>query len=335
MCNPYIEVWFNDFLLFPYTFVDDLSPEQRESFGETAIYFILKTDKKRIRKCIILDDRITIEYENLKTKQMYSIKNLGLFDFNIPKEYINTRITSGSYIEVSITPIGIEFLQANSPNVIAAYGSNITYKYTLYDLITLSKQDRPTVDSYSVQYIGKSKDVCGRLVDHETIQRITRDIENDDPNSDIMVLVYHLSAKLHNGYSFQNHLVNVCTSNSEWPQFSLSSGILQTSDILSATEALLIQFFCPTYNKDYKNTLPSKTHKVFSTLAQHGIKDLRIGLHLHLQGNITLNLSTASASTDSNQMLILSYPMHSLSNVNRKQIKVEEVNNLLYHILQE
>lgn len=334
MHNPYIEVWFSDFLLFPYTFIDDLSTEQWKTFERSAIYFILKTDKKRIRECIIHDDHITIEYENIKTKQTHSISNLGLFNFNIPKEHINIKITSGSYIEISITPKGIEYLQKNCPDAIETYGSNISQKFALYDLIMLSEQDRPTVDSYSIQYIGKSKDVHGRLVNHETIQKITRDIENDDPNSDIMILVYHLSAKLHKNLTFLNNLANLCTSNSDWPQVSPSSGILQTSDILSATEALLIQFFCPKYNKDYKNTLPGKTHKVFATLSQHGINDLHIGLHLHLQGDITLNLSTDTVSTDSKKMLIFSYPIHSLSQVNPEKIKVEKVEDWKYHLLQ-
>lgn len=335
MRKPCVEVWFDHYLLFPYSFVDDLSSEQRKSFETSGIYFILTTDKKRIRRCIIHDNHITIEYENLKTKQIHSITNFDLFDFNIPEEYINLRITSGSYMEISITEKGIEYLQTNSPDVISDYGSVISQKFALSDLIMLSSQNIPTVDSYSIQYIGKSKDVCGRLINHKTIQKITRDLENDDPNSDIMVLACHLSAKFHEQHTFLDNHINICTSNSKWTQISASSSILQMSDILSATEALLIQFFCPKYNDEYKKTLPSKTHKVFETLAQYGINDLNIGLYLYLDGNNTLNLSTDSVSTDSKKMLILSYPIHSLSQINHEKIKVEKVEDWKYDCLQK
>lgn len=86
MDSPYMEIWFNKLLLFPYNFIDYIPSELWGSFGKEILYFILTCDKKRIRDVTIEDDGIIVNYENLKIKMIHTIRIRSLWEFFYSKQ---------------------------------------------------------------------------------------------------------------------------------------------------------------------------------------------------------------------------------------------------------
>lgn len=68
-------------------------------------------------------------------------------------------------------------MQTHYPDIMSDCGTKITKKIALHKLIESSKQNRPTVNSYIIKYIGQSSQINHRLTNHSTIQKILRDIE--------------------------------------------------------------------------------------------------------------------------------------------------------------
>lgn len=328
-----MEIWFDSFLLFPYKYLDYLVEEQWNPFEKSAIYFILKADKKRIVDYRFEDGGITVIYENLKNKRRKSIGPFWFYDFIIPEEYVRIDVSSGSYLEVEITPSGIKYLEKRIPDALEHYNLSCSAKIALHELIAASGEDESTVADYLVQYIGQSTQIQERLSRHEKIQKIARDLDLKDSNSEILILLYHPMSKFHCGFEISDYQTTVWTGDSEWKRYSKLAGEIGDKELLDATEAMLIQYFNPHYNDNFKNTMPNSTQKTFKKLEQNDIHELSIGLILQLNGNNTMNLMSDTGSTHKRKMIILSCALSALTEKKHEEIRVEEVNDWMFDIL--
>lgn len=333
MDKTVMEIWFDSFLLFPYKFLDYLTEEQWAPFKESAIYFVLKVDRKRIVDWGFEDGGIRIIYQNAKNKLYKSIGPFWFYDFIIPAGYVRVNVSSGSYLEVEITPEGLKYLEKNNPEALEHYNLSLSVKIALYDLIAANEQNCNTTESYSVQYIGQSMQIQDRLTRHEKIQKIIRDLDLMDSDSETMILLYHPKSKFHVGFDIPYYKSIIWTGNSEWKNYSHIATEIGDKELLDATEAMLIQYFNPQYNDNFKNTMPSNTQKTFKKLEQNYINELNIGLQLQLSGNTTMHLTTESISTNKRKMIILSCDLSALAKNKYSEIHVEEVNNWLFDII--
>lgn len=333
MDKTIMEIWFDSFLLFPYKYLDYLAEERWAPFEKSAIYFILKADKKRIVDYRFEDGGITITYENSKNKLCQSIGPFWFYDFIIPAAYVRVDVSSGSYLEVEITPDGIKYLEKYNPGALENYNLNCSVKIALHELITASGENDSTVEDYLVQYIGKSTQIRERLSHHEKIQKIARDLDLRDSDSEILILLYHPMSKFHCGFEIPDYQASIWMGNSEWKHYSELTGEIGDKELLGATEAMLIQYFNPHYNDNFKNTVPNSTQKTFKKLEQNHIHELSIGLILQLSGNSTMNLLTDTASTHMRKMIILSCALSALTEKRHEEIRVEEVNDWMFNIL--
>lgn len=327
-----MEIWFDKFLLFPYKYLDYLVEEQWAPFAKSAIYFVLKGDKKRIVGYKFEAGGITITYENTKNKLCRSIGPIYVYDFTVPPGCVHVDVSSGSYLEAKITTDGIKYLEKNNPEVFRYNNLTNSIKIPLYDLIMMSERNCSTVESYSLQYIGQSTQIRERLSHHEKIQKIVRDLDLWDSNAELMILLYHPMSKFYLGMEILDCQTVVWAGGSEWQNYYSLAKEIGDKELLDATEAMLIQYFNPRYNDNFKNTVPSSTQKTFKKLELNYIHELNIGLPLQLNNSTTICLATNSASTNKRKMLILSCALSALTKNKHSEICVEEIGDWEYNI---
>lgn len=172
-------------------------------------------------------------------------------------------------------------------------------KFTLIDSVGNTITSRPTnilsnvktgLDSinelldYEVLYVGQAygkngnRTALDRIAKHETLQQILSDCLNNHPDQEIFVLL--------GDFSYQNMLMSLphkdykgkYNETVERSFFEKDNFNIDDKELINVTEAMLIKYFEPVYNQNFKDSFPSKTHTSYSTLYERDIRT--IGLEI-------------------------------------------------------
>ncbi len=148
--------------------------------------------------------------------------------------------------------------------------------------------DLTTLD-YEILYIGQAYGKTGkrtaldRLSSHETVQKIYQHSLTNNPDSDIWFMLTNFSQQSMLMLAGAD-LIKVSETDKKIQDKKLDH-IIENDGIsiterqkINFTEAALIKYFEPKYNKEFKNSFPSTQHKSYSECYDLDIKALTIEL---------------------------------------------------------
>lgn len=124
-----------------------------------------------------------------------------------------------------------------------------------------------------------------RLQSHSTLQEIYSDTMSRNPEKEVWLLLWQFEPYFISmlGAGFENALVGLDESIVHY-NYVINSSISLDQQI-TFTEAALIKYFQPKYNKEYKTTFPSETHSSYDECYKLDVN--AVGFELETVGIIT------------------------------------------------
>ena len=308
------EISFEKQLLIPYAGVDVLDDEASEHSG-SALYMILQADRLEITNININNDPPIIEYRNCTSNQTHQIDNLWFFPFPIPRDALHIKILSETLVEIGIK----EAWRLCSPQLQEFEPT----KLSIYDLVTQSKRTSETILEFDLLYIGSSKSIHPRLINHKTILRIYRDMALFRSRKELFVWILKPKSSFYKPYS--GEFLNACSSSvrSKDKMFGID---VDDEQLLAISEAMLINYFKPKYNDHYKSKSPSYSHVVYAKLLDAGVKHLQVNLNLFMQVcKDILSINTESKNTENTKHLSLYCKLDDLLNKQEDNVLSVEI----------
>ncbi|WP_420768603.1 hypothetical protein ACNR9V_01065 [Parageobacillus thermoglucosidasius] len=236
---------------------------QQSDFENKEILNKVKDEKCHIYM-ICSRPRITFNPSNLKIEKDFVSGSFIVDKGEIKEEHFfkvpnppNLAITS---FEMEYPYSNINFLN-NKGEIVSGGKAALLYP-------RLQKEYNSCLD-LEVLYIGQAFGEEGerlatdRLASHSTLQKIYLDILTSCPNKDVWIILWQFEPYLISmmGSGFENALIDLDGSIDHFNSV-LSSSITFDQQI-TFTEAALIRYFEPVYNKEYKTSFPSQSHSSY------------------------------------------------------------------------
>lgn len=237
------------------------------------IYFILKRPK------------VTIDPDSFKIQD-----TKAMFDLIIHQPTNKGVINIAAEIQNSESKL--EFFTEYPFNMFALYNKQqpilVARPSSLIDHIPHENNIESDILDYEILYIGQAygkngkRTALDRLASHETVQKIYTHALTNNPDSDIWVMLAHFSQVSALFSLGQDLLVHSEISNKEEKKtdhFLKNNGLkFSHKQKINFTEAALIKYFEPLYNKEFKYTFPDKTHKSYMECYSLDVRALTIEL---------------------------------------------------------
>lgn len=125
------------------------------------------------------------------------------------------------------------------------------------------------ISDLKVVYIGQAfgedgnRVAADRLISHSTLQKVYSVVSDENPTDDVWLLMFEF--KPYNislmGSGFENSEVGIESSIENF--LKVQSTPIPLDQQVTATEAALIRYFEPQYNKEYKTTFPKQSHSSY------------------------------------------------------------------------
>jgi len=126
---------------------------------------------------------------------------------------------------------------------------------------------------FEVLYVGQSfgdgtRSAFERLKSHETLQRILAEAQYNAPDNEIVLFMF-----VYQDYRILTHIDGlskeaISDKRDKKRFYSIHENPLSERQHISLVEAALIRYFTPKYNKKYKETFPSESHKILQECYQ-------------------------------------------------------------------
>lgn len=241
----------------------------------TDIYHLAKNEEVRaaLEGCniylIVRRPRISIAVESLKVENR---KIRGHFLVHIGEGFERFPFSSESEFSQGI----VEAQVSGYPQeyVFLINKNNNLIKMPIFRFMAECEYDMNGYDNLEVLYVGQGYGKEGerlsidRLQDHKTLQRILADTLHRKPDHEILLLLFRYEHyKLHTSTAGDLSVEPTATDEESlnYVRESMNAKFSRKNRI-SLSEAGLIRYFEPEYNKIYKNTFPSEKHKVLKEL---------------------------------------------------------------------
>lgn len=274
--------------MIPY-FAIDAAAQLYPEYGGDAVYMILQTDRLELTNIYLDYDPPVIEYRNSATGEFHQLSNLWFFPHPVHRDALHMQIVSGTLIEIGIK----EDWRRRHPEL-ALYSP---IRCSIYDLLTQASRDHETASEYDLLYIGSSRNVYQRLTNHKTLLKIYRHTASDRPNKETFVWILNPKSKLHKQSA--GDLNRIILSSSVWFKEGLLGMDVESENLLYLAEAMLINYFKPTYNEQYVTKMPNTSHTVYAKLRDAGVKNLQMNLNLFMQADKDiLSIKTPTINTN-------------------------------------
>lgn len=128
----------------------------------------------------------------------------------------------------------------------------------------------PELHELEVMYVGQAfgdgtRSAFERLSSHSTLQKILADAQYESPDSEVYVLTFEYCP-----YRVVTHMdgrsaKDIPVDNDKARFFSILDNPLTDHQQICLAEASLIRYFEPKYNEIYKESFPSKKHKILES----------------------------------------------------------------------
>lgn len=334
-----LEIYFDNEYIFPYMYLEDIR-EQHPKYGNSNIYMVMLANKYQIVDAHFINQQLVVNYNCLELNISDEISNIKLFPFNVMNEYVSISVCDyGTAIEIEISQFGIEFIKNNYVDFFNQSDFNRKMKFSIYDLINISKQIKDTSESYEILYIGQSFDrgsdrnIFDRLSTHEKILKIYRDYNMKYRDRELIVFLLHPKSKLHTIAS-PDSLTTISLGNSHWQTTDELGEKITNATVINVIEAMLIYHFKPKYNIKLKNSIPNLDLKTYSELHSAGVHQIDLGLNLYFEPNKNcIHLFTETTSVCSKLRILHCFLENLYNKKSESEIGVEDINDELYRII--
>lgn len=233
-----------------YNYFDENSP--------CHIYFICKRSRIAIIPELFRQTDQELEFS-------FSVQKGSKFEvykISLPNEFKSTDLVIKSEFPFSIFTIELDsevLLKAKAATFLTVLPRNLTKGDDYLDL--------------EILYIGQSYGTDGgrtapdRLVSHSTLQGIYSEALQNNPDSEIWLVLTSFNqiniTMMDGRIKMTKEEANLDRKRMSSTLAKLSNG-LNEQQTINFTEAALIRYFEPPYNKEYKNTFPNPAHKTYS-----------------------------------------------------------------------
>lgn len=168
-----------------------------------------------------------------------------------------------------------------------------------------------------------------RLCSHSTLQRILADTLHENPDQELLLLLYryeHYRKILSSEGDFS--ATPTATEEEESLNFyNVQEAEFARKNRVSLAEAALIRYFEPKYNKIYKTTFPSPKHKIIEELIRKDFSGLSVEIDT---SNIRAKL-VSGCTKPSNCLFSKKHPFVHIANI--PLYSTEERESFLHHYL--
>lgn len=334
-----LEIFFDSQFIFPYMHLEDVR-EQHSHYSNSNIYMVMLARKYQISDAQCINQQLVVYYNCLETNANYRISNIILLPFDVPNNSIEINISDyGTAIEIALTNNGIEFIKENHVDFFNGSDINAKKKISIYDLISMSKQNEETSEEYEILYIGQSVDtgegrnIFDRLSSHEKILKIYRDYNMKYRDKELVIFLLHAKSKLHTVMT-PNSMTTISLGNSYWQTTDELGEKITEATVVNVIEAMLIYHFKPQYNIKLKNSIPNLDLKTYSELKNAGVHQIDVGLNLYFERSKTcIHLLTDIISVNSKLRILHCYLEHLYDKKAASQIEVEDIADELYRLI--
>jgi hypothetical protein len=157
----------------------------------------------------------------------------------------------------------------NHLRVIDESGKEIA-NYRVAHLLRLCPSDMWKLLDLEVLYIGQSYGVEGartapaRLLKHETLQAIYAQAILNSPDKDVWLLLWHFENQLLVSFDGRSKDIEKSLDEDTAHMHSVLGTEVSEQQRINYTEAALIRYFQPEFNKEYKDTFPNPAHTSYS-----------------------------------------------------------------------
>lgn len=270
-------------VLFPYVYLDEMIQKSDQFDEPFYLYYVLLGDRKRAVRKKCDQDYVYIDVRNYSSDD----ENTYLFPLNDEDGFRDVEILdSGSLLKLSC------------PN-------HAEPKF--WHVATLpGKNGARVCNEFEVLYIGKSgtreQKMSGRLLNHQKIAEIHRDIDKRSSKKELYILVTGLKSEF--------IFVDIPFSEMKTTWEKRAYGDVEKSckdrenEEIGIAEALLINTFKPKYNKCYKGDESLGRSKFFEQCVRHGIASVAYSLDLSLIDGSYMKLFTSDVMTNTRCAII-------------------------------
>lgn len=195
--------------------------------------------------------------------------NKETYKITFEKHYFN-HVEQETYVHKNIHNFySYELNNSGSRIIVKDKNGNIITDGKSSLLYPFSIPEYDDVLDLKVLYVGQAfgengkRLVSDRLISHSTLQKIYADALENNPTDDIWIIMWQ----------FKPYYISLMGAGIINPVIDLEQSIdnyykVMDSDIpfdqqITITEAALIKYFSPIYNKEYKTTFPDKSHSSY------------------------------------------------------------------------
>src|SRR5699024_2459823 len=176
--------------------------------------------------------------------------------------------------------------------------------------LELSKQPLKSKILYVGQSYGKAgeRDAIQRLSSHSTLQRILADTMNRSIEKEIAITLWEFTPRLISSFDgiSKKHLTSEKEDSDHIEKVLSAPPLWIDNQIINITEAALINYFKPEYNKVFKNNFPDITHKGYKFYYDYDYNAITVELDPSC-----INIKIFSETTDYSQFSPIKYQLHS------------------------
>jgi len=156
--------------------------------------------------------------------------------------------------------------------------------------------------SFEVLYVGQSYGTEGsstsvdRLINHKTLQKIYFDSSKNFPGKDIWLILCSFEKSIITTTDPKQDEYGVSEAENNKHLFQAANTEVTEKQSINFTEASLIRYFQPEYNKIYKDSFPSTSHTAYSECYELDVNS--VAIHLSTQEFFMLHSSQVPPNCD-------------------------------------
>jgi hypothetical protein len=130
-----------------------------------------------------------------------------------------------------------------------------------------------------ILYIGQSDSesskytIRDRIENHSTLQKIYSEVIKSYPNDEIWIALFHFEINVINSFGGLTKSTASPEEDDAHAKRYLNS-TLPDSEMINLTEAALIRYFQPSFNKVYKNSFPNPSHSTYLSCYKLEIREI-------------------------------------------------------------
>lgn len=327
-----LEVFIKKKYYFPYEHIDSLKDDiHKICFEDYHLYLVLSTDKLIIENTFysIIKNTQQIIIKNPITNEIADISlNLRKYtDIDIPLHLLQFNlINNSSVLQIKFNTESLQLVKSYNFHKYYAYSAlDLNLRIHISQLLDENNMSQMLQD-FNLLYVGKSINLKKRLLNHETILRIQRDMIRKYTNKSLYIVIIQLNSKLLSKTSI-TPFSQFFTTNSRWLETNFAPEVDYIT-LVNITEATLINHFKPKYNTLFVENKPSFSKKTFKTIFKYDIQSIDFTLDMYFDNSYFI-LNTKQYKTNTG-MTIIHCKIDSRNNI---RINAESISEEFYQVL--